>query len=71
MIEYAAKTPTIPIPFHKLLKVVALVDGENPHVRALDIRRIVQPLPRLQLRSAGRVSGAVERPHSISYVRGP
>ena len=29
MIEYAAKTPTIPIPFHKLLKVVALVDGEN------------------------------------------
>ena len=35
MIEYAAKTPTIPIPFHKLLKVVALVDGENPQVRAL------------------------------------
>ena len=35
MIEYAAKTPTIPIPFHKLLKVVALVDGANPQVRAL------------------------------------
>ena len=35
MIEYAAKTPNIPIPFHKLLKVVALVDGENPQVRAL------------------------------------
>ena len=29
MIEYAAKTPTIPIPFHKLLKVVALVDGDE------------------------------------------
>jgi ornithine decarboxylase len=35
MIEYAAKTPATPIPFHKLLKVVALVDGANPQVRAL------------------------------------
>jgi hypothetical protein len=35
MIEYAVKTPTIPIPFHKLLKVVALVDGENSQTRAL------------------------------------
>ena len=35
MIEYAARTPKIPIPFHKLLKVVALVDGANPQVRAL------------------------------------
>jgi ornithine decarboxylase len=26
MMEYAAKTPTIPIPFHKLLKVVAIGD---------------------------------------------
>lgn len=39
MIEYAAKTPTIPIPFHRLLKVVALVDGANPHIHAL-IERI-------------------------------
>ena len=29
MMEYAVKPPTIPIPFHKLLKVVALVDAEN------------------------------------------
>ena len=29
MIEYAARTPKIPIPFHRLLKVVALVDGEQ------------------------------------------
>jgi len=29
------KTPTISIPFHKLLKVVALVDGEEREVRAL------------------------------------
>jgi ornithine decarboxylase len=35
MIEYAAKTPTIPIPFHKLLKVVALVDGEDREIRRL------------------------------------
>jgi ornithine decarboxylase len=35
MIEYAAKTPTIPIPFHQLLKVVALVDGDDPEVRPL------------------------------------
>jgi len=35
MIEYAAKTPTTPIPFHKLLKVVALVDGDDSQVRAL------------------------------------
>jgi hypothetical protein len=28
MIEFALKTPTIPIPFHKLRKVVAIaVDG--------------------------------------------
>ena len=26
MMEFAAKTPSIPIPFHKLLKVVALVN---------------------------------------------
>ena len=119
MIEYAAKTPTIPIPFHKLLKVVALVDGENPHVRALlelieaqnfqieisdrydrdvsedaevgayiasvdreqrelarrprlflDVRGIVQPLPGLQLRSAGRVPGAGGRSHQVLHVRG-
>ena len=35
MIEYAAKAPTIPIPFNKLLKVVALVDEKDPQVRAL------------------------------------
>ena len=35
MMEYSARPPTIPIPFHKLLKVVALVDGGNPEVRAL------------------------------------
>jgi ornithine decarboxylase len=35
MIEYAARTPAIPIPFHKLLKVVALVDAENSRVREL------------------------------------
>jgi arginine/lysine/ornithine decarboxylase len=35
MIEYSAKIPAVPIPFHKLLKVVALVDDKNPQVRAL------------------------------------
>ena len=35
MLDFAAKIPTIPIPFHKLLKVVALVDGSNPHAGAL------------------------------------
>ena len=35
MMEYSAKPPTIPIPFHKLLKVVALVDGENTEVHSL------------------------------------
>lgn len=29
------KTPAIPIPFHKLLKVVAIADAENPKVRQL------------------------------------
>jgi ornithine decarboxylase len=38
MIEYSAKPPTIPIPFHKLLKVVALVDGGNPEVGGLIAR---------------------------------
>jgi len=35
MIPRSVKAPTIPIPFHKLLKVVALVDGENPQIREL------------------------------------
>jgi arginine/lysine/ornithine decarboxylase len=35
MMEYVAKTPTIPIPFHKLLKVVAIVDGDARGVRPL------------------------------------
>lgn len=35
MIEYSAKVPTIPIPFHRLLKVVALVDEEDREVRQL------------------------------------
>ena len=35
MIEYSARIPTVPIPFHRLLKVVALVDDKDPHVRAL------------------------------------
>jgi ornithine decarboxylase len=35
MMEYAAKAPTIPIPFHTLLKVVALVDGNDSQVRVL------------------------------------
>src|SRR6186713_1406178 len=35
MQDFAAKTPNIPIPFHRLLKVVALVDGANAQVAAL------------------------------------
>jgi ornithine decarboxylase len=35
MMEYSVKPPTIPIPFHKLLKVVALVDRDNAEVRGL------------------------------------
>ena len=35
MQDFAAKTPNIPIPFHRLLKVVALVDAANPQVAAL------------------------------------
>jgi ornithine decarboxylase len=31
----AMDAPTIPIPFHKLLKIVAVVDAENPQVRQL------------------------------------
>jgi ornithine decarboxylase len=35
MIEFAVRPPTIPIPFHKLLKVVAIVDPEAPQIRQL------------------------------------
>ena len=34
-ISYPAKTPAIPIAFHKLFKVVAIVDGADPQVREL------------------------------------
>ena len=35
MIEFAVRPPTVPIPFHKLLKVVAIVDPEAPQIRQL------------------------------------
>jgi len=35
MMEFAVQSPTIPIPFHRLLKVVALVDREDPQIRQL------------------------------------
>lgn len=35
MMEYAAKTPTIPIPFHRLLKVVAVGDVSDRAAQAL------------------------------------
>jgi ornithine decarboxylase len=35
MIEFAVKPPTIPIPFHKLLKVVAIVDGHDRQTKEL------------------------------------
>ena len=34
-IEFSIKSPTIPIPFHKLLKVVALVDKDNAETQQL------------------------------------
>ena len=33
--EFQMRAPTMPIPFHKLLKVVALVDGQDPQTRQL------------------------------------
>ena len=35
MIPRSVKAPTIPIPFHKLLKVVAIVDSANPQTKQL------------------------------------
>ena len=35
MFPHSVKAPTIPIPFHKLLKVVAIVDKENAQTRQL------------------------------------
>jgi ornithine decarboxylase len=35
MIPRSVKAPTIPIPFHKLLKVVAVVDGGDPQIKEL------------------------------------
>ena len=35
MIKYAVPAPTIPIPFQKLLKIVALVDGQDPLTKDL------------------------------------
>lgn len=35
MIPRSVKAPTIPIPFHKLLKVVAIVDARNPQTKQL------------------------------------
>ena len=35
MTELAVKPPTIPIPFHKLLKVVAIVDPDDAQIRQL------------------------------------
>jgi ornithine decarboxylase len=35
MMRFEVKTPPIPIPFHKFLKVVALVDPDDPQTKAL------------------------------------
>jgi len=35
MIEFSTKTPTIPIPFQKLLKVVAIVNNTDTHTKQL------------------------------------
>jgi ornithine decarboxylase len=35
MMHFSAKTPTVPIPFERLLKVVAVVDREDPQTRQL------------------------------------
>jgi len=35
VIPRSVKSPTIPIPFHKLLKVVAIVDAQNPQTKQL------------------------------------
>ena len=35
MIPHAVPPPTIPIPFHKLLKVVAIVDRQDAQTQAL------------------------------------
>ena len=35
MIPRSVKAPTIPIPFHKLLKVVAIVDAGNSQIKQL------------------------------------
>ena len=35
MIPRDVKAPTIPIPFHKLLKVVAIVDEKDPKIKEL------------------------------------
>ena len=35
MIPRDVKSPTIPVPFHKLLKVVAIVDSNNPQTKEL------------------------------------
>ena len=52
MVEFSVKPPTIPIPFHKLLKVVALADGQDPQTRELlnhitaehfEIEQIIDP----------------------------
>jgi hypothetical protein len=35
MTHLVAKVPTVPIAFHQLMRVVALVDATNPHTRTL------------------------------------
>ena len=35
MMKFEVKTPRIPIPFHRLLKIVAIVDGEDSEIRPL------------------------------------
>ena len=35
MMPFAVKTPTIPIPFQRLLRIVAVVDRDNPQIKEL------------------------------------
>ncbi len=67
MIPRSVKAPTIPIPFHKLLKVVAVVDRDNPQTQELlDLIRAegyeVEVCDRLRARPGrGRVGRRLHR----------
>jgi len=66
MIPRSVKAPTIPIPFHRMLKVVAIVDPAN--VQAKELIELIFEQPYCKIRFVEK-AGIAKRLTATKYLR--